>query len=249
MTCMSRDAIKRPGSVGFVAGGFEMRRPRGSAQTQVETRSSRHRKAVVATIPGVEWALFFILVNKFGDGSGLNSQVSRFSFFRRDTIATEVPDKLKPNIDAIPCGTERSPCKCDSGKMYSECCLSYHAGKTYPRTPTALIRARFSAYANNLPEFVLLTTSAQSKDWVDPDKSVEWTRWREQVSEFCRDFEPVKCQILEEKIFRKSGRATVLFRAEFSKAGQPVNFVEKSDLVWTDVGFTYVDGRLFDIME
>ena len=49
-------------------------------------------------------------------------------------------------------------CPCCSGEKYSLCCKKYHDGEI-AKTPTLLMKSRFSAYALSLPKYIMETTS------------------------------------------------------------------------------------------
>ncbi|MEW5314163.1 MAG: hypothetical protein WDW38_005679 [Sanguina aurantia] len=53
----------------------------------------------------------------------------------------------------------REACLCLSGKSYKRCCEPRHLGVTPPPTPEAALRARYTAYQKNLPEYIVATTS------------------------------------------------------------------------------------------
>lgn len=45
-------------------------------------------------------------------------------------------------------------CPCGSGQSYKACCRPFHDGTATPETPELLMRARYSAYARGVPDFV-----------------------------------------------------------------------------------------------
>ncbi|CAG9465116.1 unnamed protein product [Pedinophyceae sp. YPF-701] len=52
---------------------------------------------------------------------------------------------------------DSKPCPCGSGQAYGECCQVYHNGKAAP-TAEALMRARYTAYAKKLADYIVDTT-------------------------------------------------------------------------------------------
>ncbi len=56
-----------------------------------------------------------------------------------------------------------SKCPCGSGKPYSGCCSRYHSGNAAAPSPEALLRARFSAYAMQLVDYIVDTTHPQAR--------------------------------------------------------------------------------------
>lgn len=59
--------------------------------------------------------------------------------------------------------TTSSLCPCQSGKIYSECCLPYHKNHTSIDSPSALLRARYSAFSKKVPEFIADTTHPRNE--------------------------------------------------------------------------------------
>lgn len=64
-------------------------------------------------------------------------------------------------------------CPCHSGKDYDLCCGPYHKETKSPETPLELMRSRYSAYALDLPEYIIKTTHPKSPlyektrlDWI-----------------------------------------------------------------------------------
>lgn len=85
---------------------------------------------------GVEWILFFVLVNRFGSGR------------KKDEGGPGTSRLTEVNIiPKTPRATDED-CVCGSGKTYGDCCRAFHFGEKQVQSPTELIRARFSAYAS-----------------------------------------------------------------------------------------------------
>ncbi|MDO4908586.1 MAG: YchJ family metal-binding protein [Corynebacterium sp.] len=53
-------------------------------------------------------------------------------------------------------------CPCRTGLPYEECCGRFHTGTPAP-TPEALMRSRFSAFAKNIPEYLLRTWAPETR--------------------------------------------------------------------------------------
>jgi SEC-C motif-containing protein len=126
-------------------------------------------------------------------------------------------------------------CRCHSGKLYKECCLPYHEGKAFPDSALILMRSRYCAYANGLPDYIMKTThphfSAYQKDKI---------RWRESIASFSKDTEFIGLKILENE--EKGEEAYVKFRAELLQQGTDVSFIERSRFHRVNGCWLYVDG-------
>ena len=68
-----------------------------------------------------------------------------------------------------------TPCACGSGEMYSACCRDYHTFKKNPETPERCLRARYSAFAYRIPEFIIESTDVTSGDYMK-DKT-KWAKY------------------------------------------------------------------------
>lgn len=53
--------------------------------------------------------------------------------------------------------TEKKTCPCGSRKLFSQCCEPFHKG-ALPPTAEALMRSRYSAYANKNVDYIVETT-------------------------------------------------------------------------------------------
>jgi SEC-C motif-containing protein len=58
-----------------------------------------------------------------------------------------------------------TPCPCGSGAAYGACCGPRHAGTATAESPEALLRARFTAYANEMVEYIADTTHPESPEF------------------------------------------------------------------------------------
>ena len=81
------------------------------------------------------------------------------------------------NYDRRPKGT--AICACGTGQMYQDCCGPEHDGAD-AKTPEALVRARYSAYAYRLPDFLMRTTDPQGAEY-DADAAA----WKRGLLGFC----------------------------------------------------------------
>ncbi len=113
------------------------------------------------------------------------------------------------------------PCFCSSGNPYKVCCFPFHRGAAYPKTALQLMRSRFSAYALNIPDYIIQTTHPAS-----PDYKEDISSWKKGIAAFARDTVFQKLEILE---FSEHGTvAIVSFIAHLSQKKEDVTFTEKS---------------------
>jgi SEC-C motif-containing protein len=116
-------------------------------------------------------------------------------------------------------------CPCQSGKKYKKCCRPVHTGVLLP-DPPALVRARYSAYALGLIDFLMQTTHPEG-----PHYNPRADRWRATLESFCLTNRFLGVQIVSAEGDR------VLYRAE-------LEHVVNGLLVYTeDCEFRQVNGR------
>jgi SEC-C motif-containing protein len=106
-------------------------------------------------------------------------------------------------------------CPCCSKKTYVECCKPLHDGGM-PQNALALMRSRYSAYALNLPYYILQTTH--------PSRLGEISI--KQIEDFSKKTEFKKLEILSFK--EKGDTAVVTFKAHIWQGGENATFTEKS---------------------
>lgn len=111
-------------------------------------------------------------------------------------------------------------CPCCSGKSYEECCRPYHEGRL-AENAEKLMRSRFSAYALNLPEYIIITTHPASPQYHDNHFS-----WKRSLSEFSKGSNFQKLEVHDFK--ERDNLATVTFTAYIDQNGHDTTFTEKS---------------------
>lgn len=111
-------------------------------------------------------------------------------------------------------------CPCGSKQDYEVCCKVFHQGK-WPENALLLMRSRYSAYALNLPDYILETTHPEN-----PQYSKNRSSWKQSISQFSLLTSFQKLEILG---FEENGdEATVTFTAHLVQAGRDATFTEKS---------------------
>ena len=121
-----------------------------------------------------------------------------------------------------------TPCPCDSGKTYVECCGPWHSGLDEGRHAPgaeALMRSRYSAYALALPDYLLAT-------------------WHPSSGPGELDLPPLRWLGLEVLQAQESGDAGVVeFVARCRNSGRPQRLHEISRFVREAGRWYYIDGQ------
>lgn len=129
---------------------------------------------------------------------------------------------------------KNSLCPCCSGLEYQQCCQQYHQG-TIPKTPLALMRSRYSAYAKDLPQYIMETTHPDN-----PNFKVDKNSWAQEIMQFSRNTQFNKLEIVESQEGTTEGFVT--FTAHLAKNGQDASFTEKSRFHKIGDRWLYRDG-------
>ncbi|MDR2068954.1 MAG: YchJ family protein [Spirochaetaceae bacterium] len=67
------------------------------------------------------------------------------------------------------------PCPCGSGLAYAECCEPYITGARRPPTAEALMRSRYSAYAEHAVDYILNTCIRGGERDIDEKQTRAWS--------------------------------------------------------------------------
>jgi SEC-C motif domain protein len=132
--------------------------------------------------------------------------------------------------------TDTSPCPCCSGKKYEECCGVYHKG-VLPENARKLMRSRYSAYALDIPEYIMATTHPKGEHWCE-----DAIAWRMSISEFSRVSSFHRLEVCD--FSEKDKTATVTFTAYITQHGQDVTFTEKSYFEEIEGKWLYHSGEM-----
>ena len=125
------------------------------------------------------------------------------------------------------------PCPCDSMMPYQLCCGPLITGERPAPTALALMRSRYTAYAEGAVDYLLETYAAESRAKVDPAAvragmdGVEW-RGLEIVS------------VLDGQPSHSQGQ--VEFLAHYARGGEHLTVHERSRFVREDGLWRYLDG-------
>lgn len=66
-------------------------------------------------------------------------------------------------------------CACGSGRSYEDCCGQYISGKKTAPTAEALMRSRYTAYAEHAIDYIVNTCVRDEKRDIDLDQTREWS--------------------------------------------------------------------------
>ena len=67
------------------------------------------------------------------------------------------------------------PCPCGSGRAYEVCCEPFITGAVNPPTAEALMRSRYTAYAEHAIDYIVDTCSPDEKDKIDIKQTRDWS--------------------------------------------------------------------------
>lgn len=123
-------------------------------------------------------------------------------------------------------------CACLSGEKYSLCCEKFHKRKAYPENALALMRSRYSAYALNLPDYIITTTHH-----LNPCYSANKEQWRKEIIHFSQQTDFIDLKILE--FINGKETATVTFTVELQQKEKRVVYTEKSHFILTEGKWLY----------
>ena len=129
-------------------------------------------------------------------------------------------------------------CPCGSGARYAECCEPIHEGVRDAADPSALVRARFAAFAMKRPDFLWRTLHADHDDRRRGEPAMLLT-----VRDACAANRYMALRILDAKPAGSDGVARVLFAAKVFHKGREVSFVECSDFAREGLQWKYVGGE------
>jgi len=66
-------------------------------------------------------------------------------------------------------------CPCGSNRAYIDCCGQYISGKAKAPTAEALMRSRYSAYAEHEIDYIIKTCEHRGKEDIDFNSTREWS--------------------------------------------------------------------------
>lgn len=140
---------------------------------------------------------------------------------------------------SIPSSPSPHSCPCGTGKTYEDCCKRYHDGLS-PETALLLMRSRYSAYAKQRADYIILTTHPKNRNY-----STNKEEWKNKVSSYCKQTTFDSLEILE----FKDGPliAYVTFIAKLHQGNRNLSFKEKSRFEKVNDRWLYLKGDIFPI--
>ena len=129
------------------------------------------------------------------------------------------------------------PCPCNPEASYKNCCYPLHARERKAETPLELMKSRFSAYAMELPDYIMQTTHPKNSYYLS-DKA----KWKKLIDESYGGVLFKKLEILEHTHNNVEGYVT--FKATLEKLGQDISFQERSRFIFENSNWFYLDGLL-----
>ena len=132
------------------------------------------------------------------------------------------------------------PCASSRKVKYSDCCKPFHDDFTKIPTPSALVRARYSAFALTIPTFIMNTTHPSNEQHYQTDRA----GWLQELKGAFNEFELPRCHIVEEKIAEDGLSGTVTFIAHFTskKGKKQTSFKETAQFKLEPQGWLYLHG-------
>jgi SEC-C motif-containing protein len=125
-------------------------------------------------------------------------------------------------------------CPCCSGLHYEACCAPYHQGKK-AENALLLMRSRYSAYALDQPEYIMLTTHPKSPLYLK-DKTI----WSKQIRHFTMNTQFLQLKILDSKVGELESYVT--FMAYLKQGGLDASFKETSRFLKENDQWLYLMG-------
>lgn len=127
------------------------------------------------------------------------------------------------------------PCPCCSGPSYQNCCQSLHRGAK-AESAEKLMRSRYSAYALNLPDYIIETTHPAS-----PQYFAQKETWKRKISEFSKSNSFEQLEILSTQ--EKQPMASVCFSVKLLQEQEDCSFSEKSLFEFYKGRYYYLNGH------
>ncbi len=126
------------------------------------------------------------------------------------------------------------PCPCHSGLPYKTCCQPLHLGKPASNAEE-LMRSRYTAYALNLPDYIIKTTHPDNPAYLSDHK-----KWSSELLTFSETTQFLGLEILDSH--EDDHEASVTFKAILKQNGQDASFTEKSRFLKENSHWLYFSG-------
>lgn len=127
-------------------------------------------------------------------------------------------------------------CPCGSGAKLKVCCAVAHRGRPVP--PSALMRARYTAYVIGAVDFLIDTTDPDG-----PHARADRAAWRRELAEHCRATEFHGLTVHSAELAPGGDEAWVTFSARMTQDDVDVGFTERSLFRRAGDRWRYVSGE------
>ena len=127
-------------------------------------------------------------------------------------------------------------CPCFSKALYHKCCQPYHEGAPVPDA-LILMRSRFSAYALDLPDYIIKTTAPENANYQS-----NCDQWRSELHQFSSVTRFAGLQILQ--FVGADKDASVTFCASLFQGDKNISFTEKSTFSKASGSWLYKAGEI-----
>ena len=122
-------------------------------------------------------------------------------------------------------------CPCNPTASYENCCGPFIEGLKYPPTALALMRSRYTAFAQGNTDYIGSTQKGRAAENYSPESTKAWVEQCEWLG----------LDILDNQTL-SSNTATVSFKAHFKEKNLPKVIQEKSLFEWDGTRWFYVGG-------
>lgn len=130
-------------------------------------------------------------------------------------------------------------CPCNTGLAYAACCGPLHAGELQAADPSALVRARFSAFALGRVDYLYETLHS-----AHDDHAVGKDRYVAALGQSIKHVQYRSLRILDTRPADPHGVAQVLFAVTASRLRRDASFIEQADFAEEAGSWRYILGQV-----
>jgi SEC-C motif-containing protein len=152
-------------------------------------------------------------------------------------------------------------CLCGSSFVYADCCDVYHKG-AIPSTPEKTLRARYSAYALGVPQYIIDSSHSTSPEYLEYMLESQASlksgvkRWSKDIIKMSNEYQYLGFEVASDPIETTTGKGdsnskcSLKFRVLFREATGALMAVEEESTFLNEGGrWLYVDGETSDPSE
>lgn len=130
-------------------------------------------------------------------------------------------------------------CPCGSGNKFKKCCGPYLDGLSWPPTPEALMRSRFTAYVVGAVRHLYRTVDSENEEIA----GVPYEEFARDTAAYCRQITFSDLTIHEVWPESEEGIAKVLFTVTYTSGPQSDSLTELAEFVRRDGNWIYLRGE------